>query len=1438
MKHRIHKITHLALALALGAGLGASRANAQALPVTDGLQVWLSADGVDPADPTQVDGSGNVQQWNDLSGNSNHATNPTASERPTFVTNAMNGKPVLRFTEATSSKLFLGDLSASFWASGLPTVVDSSPTAVNSGTGGAAINGTYVNIPNRGVTGALVGDSDTATSLNGSTQEVQIPWSAELNPATAGLSDPFTVEAWVKSDGAPAGSRIIVQSMRQPGRLGTVNDIPNDRSGWFLRHIGNDLQFAVGTATGAPFYYYYTIPGAVSATNWQHVVVVYDGDETPVIYIDKVPQKYVLTRQDGLPFEPGEAESIRVRQNTDCPAIIGNRAFGGWGFNGVIDEVAIYASALSQSRIQAHFENGMNAPTPRTQPYSAEVLADAPVGYYRMNEPASNSPVAGASFFAVAAPNNDGRYNLFGNRPNDDRWVANTWTESSPGSFREGRAGFGAAGYALWPQSGANVYSLESSPAQYRFVLNGNPNPALTTTGAYNSGAGANWTIGDSAAGNNQLLNGDIAEMILFNRVLTPLEADQVGGYLSQKYGLNTAYPPTNLTVTVTNPVDGLAYPNNTPLEASATVTAGSLDDSQGPYTVEFWVDGTLAGTDTSEPYSLDLGILSNGSHEIYAKVTDSSSTPLTATSSTHSFTVVTAIATTTTLTSSANPSTYGSGTLTATVVAANSSVLTGGTVQFFDGGEPLGEPVPVDTDTGEASYSINLLGAGSREIIATYSGFDGRTASSAPAISQVVNKAPLTVTAKNVFRPTETSNLDPLPSKITGFQNGQTLATSGVAGQPLLTTPAVLSSPAGEYTITCALGDLAAENYSFTLVDGILTVADVPDTFSINFFVGPDWPYGGLGAVGNEEAKEALKIEPGMPAGLGDWFTSGWTNYLVPWAPTSARPPLAVTSNRGSTATFTLIDCRNGWTYSGAARTTLVGDGNGNMMDAHVNSTLDPDNGVSNSFRMEMSDIPFAAYDVIFYMGASQAQFGDGKGAIVFNGGPERDFTLKPGAFDGTFTEMVDETTPGNYIVFEGVTGSSFTVQTYGKGPTGFNHIGPFGFQIAPVGPAIITTFDIPGAEGIIDQSTKTISLTVPAGTNLATLAPTFTLSSGICNQSSGEPPSPTFALQNPATYTVTDNSTDPAIINDYTVTVTVEAATTTLVIDLGSTPGTVIEGGTFIGTGPTNLPLPELPPGSILRSIAVNTTLVATDNENFPNDLTVLLDPTPETPGDDFSLRITGPTPTHIFGPPTATLTWADGAGSAGTPLIDTKTHHDWPDVAPIDLATTGLFLGNAYGGPTLGGTWSGTITLTYDQVEAGSPYENWAGGEPFAGDANGDGVSNGLAFLLGAANPQASVLGLLPAISEDDGGLVLSFSMLNAASRGTAVLSVEHSSDLGNIDPWSAVFVPETTTSVDGVSFTVTPGSPLNGVTAIVPHTEASGGKLFGRLSVKEN
>jgi hypothetical protein len=129
---------------------------------------------------------------------------------------------------------------------------------------------------------------------------------------------------------------------------------------------------------------------------------------------------------------------------------------------------------------------------------------------------------------------------------------------------------------------------------------------------------------------------------------------------------------------------------------------------------------------------------------------------------------------------------------------------------------------------------------------------------------------------------------------------------------------------------------------------------------------------------------------------------------------------------------------------------------------------------------------------------------------------------------------------------------------------------------------------------------------------------------------------------------------------------------------------------------------------------------------------------------------------------------------------------------------------------------------------------PYAEWSGGEAFEADTNGDGVSNGMAFLLGAADPNANALSLLPSVSCSGDNLVLSFRMRNADNRGTATLSVQHSGDIGRADPWTSVPVPDASGGpTDGVTFNVTAGNPLNSVSATISSNEAIGGKLFGRL-----
>ncbi len=120
----------------------------------------------------------------------------------------------------------------------------------------------------------------------------------------------------------------------------------------------------------------------------------------------------------------------------------------------------------------------------------------------------------------------------------------------------------------------------------------------------------------------------------------------------------------------------------------------------------------------------------------------------------------------------------------------------------------------------------------------------------------------------------------------------------------------------------------------------------------------------------------------------------------------------------------------------------------------------------------------------------------------------------------------------------------------------------------------------------------------------------------------------------------------------------------------------------------------------------------------------------------------------------------------------------------------------------------------------------------------DDNNDGVSNGLAWLLGAADPDVNAFAKLPTVTESESGLVLEFSFLNAANRGSAVLSVEHSNDLGNLDAWTAIAVPEVSGGpVSGVTFVITANGNFNDVVATISFSEAPGGRIFGRLNSQE-
>ena len=126
--------------------------------------------------------------------------------------------------------------------------------------------------------------------------------------------------------------------------------------------------------------------------------------------------------------------------------------------------------------------------------------------------------------------------------------------------------------------------------------------------------------------------------------------------------------------------------------------------------------------------------------------------------------------------------------------------------------------------------------------------------------------------------------------------------------------------------------------------------------------------------------------------------------------------------------------------------------------------------------------------------------------------------------------------------------------------------------------------------------------------------------------------------------------------------------------------------------------------------------------------------------------------------------------------------------------------------------------------------SPYDSWSGGAAFDADTNADGVSNGMAWLLGAANPSSNAVGLLPTFNNTDPTyFIYTYRRSDSAAANTAV-AVQYGSTLGN---W-------TNAADDAVNIIITEtndfyGTGIDKVEVKLKRTLAPGGKLFARLNV---
>lgn len=183
-------------------------------------------------------------------------------------------------------------------------------------------DGTYVGSPTLGVAGRITGN--TAVTLDGTSQYVTVP-----DAATLDVGDVFTVEAWIKR-----------------GSLGTTQTVLTKVGHfrfWFIAAGTFPADsFRLTTANGGPIV---TSTVTVSdTTTWHHVVATKDGP-TVKLYLDGVDVTGTVTDS--------------TLTNSTGAFQVGASVSGTSFWDGSIDEVAMYPTALSAARVLAHYEEGL-----------------------------------------------------------------------------------------------------------------------------------------------------------------------------------------------------------------------------------------------------------------------------------------------------------------------------------------------------------------------------------------------------------------------------------------------------------------------------------------------------------------------------------------------------------------------------------------------------------------------------------------------------------------------------------------------------------------------------------------------------------------------------------------------------------------------------------------------------------------------------------------------------------------------------------------------------------------------------------------------------------------------------------------------------------------------------------------------------------------------
>ncbi|MFO1476311.1 MAG: LamG-like jellyroll fold domain-containing protein [Verrucomicrobiota bacterium] len=324
-------------------------------------------------------------------------------------------------------------------------------SVANSGSAAPAGEGYAVGNALKGQPG-IVGNSARFTNPSNNVSvtylggKIDVPFNPAFNPGA-----PFSIEFWARPN--TLGSLVL------PNDPGTCplsnfdpNNYPNNRSGWlfYCDYLGR-WSFRLGNTSGTIGNIFASTGNAAPGV-WQHIVATFDGtnmnlyaNATLIGTASVTPGAWMsnsvsFLRIGGTPLNGSGASAPYISSSSNN----GNRGYDGW-----VDELAIYPKILSGPAIAAHYA----AVSTNNAGYHAQVIADGPAGYWTLDEPAATPPSPSALPVAV----NLGTLGAAANGTNQWGTLA-----AQPGT---GYGGFGIGNKSVFFDGENGYFQVNDTPA-------------------------------------------------------------------------------------------------------------------------------------------------------------------------------------------------------------------------------------------------------------------------------------------------------------------------------------------------------------------------------------------------------------------------------------------------------------------------------------------------------------------------------------------------------------------------------------------------------------------------------------------------------------------------------------------------------------------------------------------------------------------------------------------------------------------------------------------------------------------------------------------------------------------------------------------------------------------------------------------------------------